>query len=105
MIFTSISTTSFCQYDDYIVQVRSKGNEGKPTDSDAGLHLTVNSVDEENVSEDNSIENYYDQPNNIEKAKHLEENQNLPARRLLVHPDIHDLMAEEPYQERETNGS
>ena len=98
---TSISTMSFCQYDDFIVQVKSKGNEGTPTESDAGLHLPLNSVDKESVSEDTSIENFYDQPNNTKEFKHSEENQNLPGQQLIIHPDIHDLTVEEPHQEKQ----
>lgn len=72
-----------------------------PTESVAGLHLPVDSVNKEIVFKDKSSENDSDRPDNIEEAKHLEETQNLQGQQIIVHSDIHYLTVEEPYQEIE----
>ncbi|KAL4286154.1 TMV resistance protein N-like [Arachis ipaensis] len=82
--------------------VKSKGNEGRPIDFDAGLDLLVNSdsASEEYAPEDMPLQNFYDQPNTIEGSNHYKENPMLLKRQLLVHPDINDLTVEKPNQER-----
>nr|XP_025678009.1 alpha carbonic anhydrase 8-like [Arachis hypogaea] len=85
-----------------LTSVKSKGNEGRPIDFDAGLDLLVNldSASKENVSKDMLVQNFYDQPSTIERSKHYEENPMLLRRQLLVHPDINNWTVEEPNPER-----
>jgi len=42
------------------VQFESKGNEGRLTESEAGLHLPIMSAVEGNASDNKSSENNYD---------------------------------------------
>ncbi|MED6134170.1 hypothetical protein PIB30_034787 [Stylosanthes scabra] len=74
--------------------IKGKGNEPPPTESDVGLPLSVDSVNN-NVSVDISNENYYDQSNAKEEVKHLEEKQEE------VHHRIHDMTADEPHIEKQ----
>ncbi|XP_020987443.1 disease resistance protein TAO1-like [Arachis duranensis] len=82
--------------------VKSKGNEERPIDFDAGLDLLVNSdsASKEYAPEDMPLQNFYDQPNTTGGSKHYKENPMLLRRQLLVHPEINDLTVEKPNQER-----
>ncbi|XLR43200.1 hypothetical protein S83_027860, partial [Arachis hypogaea] len=71
-----------------------KGNEETPTEPDAALPLCIDSV-KNNVFQDISNENYYDLPDSMEEAKHLEE------KLQEVHHNVHDMTADEPYKEKQ----
>ncbi|KAL4286159.1 hypothetical protein AHAS_Ahas19G0058300 [Arachis hypogaea] len=74
--------------------IKGKGNEETPTEPDAALPLCIDSV-KNNVFQDISNENYYDQPDSMEEAKHLEE------KLQEVDHNVHDMTADEPYKEKQ----
>ncbi|KAL4355876.1 hypothetical protein AHAS_Ahas09G0030500 [Arachis hypogaea] len=74
--------------------IKGKGNEETPTEPDAALPLCIDSV-KNNVFQDISNENYYDLPDSMEEAKHLEE------KLQEVHHNVHDMTADEPYKEKQ----
>ncbi|TKY64339.1 TMV resistance protein N isoform X1 [Spatholobus suberectus] len=100
-------------------QVQSKGNNGTQAEPNATLYESVESQpDKENASEynstvvvvneanaskeDKSSEINCHWPDNIEEAKHSEENENLQGGEIIVHSGIHDLnVDEEPNHENE----
>ncbi|KAL4356750.1 hypothetical protein AHAS_Ahas09G0117900 [Arachis hypogaea] len=74
--------------------IKDKGIEETPTEPDAALPLCIDSV-KNNVFQDISNENYYDQPDKMEEAKHLEE------KLQEVNHNVHDMTADEPYKEKQ----
>ncbi|XLT72651.1 hypothetical protein HN873_029077 [Arachis hypogaea] len=74
--------------------IKGKGIEETPTEHDAALPLCIDSV-KNNVFQDNSNENYYDQLDRMEEAKHLEE------KLQEFNHNVHDMTADEPYKEKQ----
>lgn len=83
------------------MQLKRKGNEVTPTESDAGdLHLPVVFVVEENASEGKSSENNYNWQGISEEAKHSEKNPDIQGGEIIV-PNTDDLIIKEPHQWKE----
>ncbi|XLR43976.1 hypothetical protein HN51_028046, partial [Arachis hypogaea] len=74
--------------------IKGKGIEETPTEHDAALPLCIDSV-KNNVFQDNSNENYYDQLDRMEEARHLEE------KLQEFNHNVHDMTADEPYKEKQ----
>ncbi|GAU33920.1 hypothetical protein TSUD_357190 [Trifolium subterraneum] len=78
---------------------KSTGNEERPTQSEARLHLPVMPAVEENASGNRSSENNYDWQVNFDETKNSEEKSNIQGGQIIV-PDTNDLISE-PEQEKE----
>ncbi|KAL5062722.1 hypothetical protein RYX36_024459 [Vicia faba] len=76
---------------------RSKGNEGKPSQSEAEFHLLVTSSVEDNAPDNKPGENNYDWQDNFDEAKNSEEKPNIEGQ--ITVPDTNGLISE-PEQEK-----
>ncbi|XP_058750357.1 TMV resistance protein N-like [Vicia villosa] len=77
--------------------VKSKGNEGRPYESEANFHLPVTSSVEYNASDNIPVENNYDRQDNFDETENSEEKSNIAGGQITV-PDTNDLISE-PDQE------
>jgi len=83
----------------FTVQLKSKGNEGRQTESEAALHLPVLLDVEEKASDNKSSKNNNDRQDKFDEIKNPEEKPNIQGGKVIV-PGTIDLISE-PNQEKE----
>lgn len=80
------------------IKFKSTGNEGRPIESEAALHLSPVSTVEKSSDNKSSVNNY-DRPDNCDETKNPEEKPNIQGEQIIV-PETNDLISE-PEQEKE----